>query len=65
MGKDRRILRKGRVARCVVAVIGADHDVGDGLVGDLRDGVHQPLGFLEVALAVGLWAADHGVTDRS
>ena len=34
-------------------VVGRDHDMGDGLVGDLPDLLHHPGGFVETPLPVG------------
>ena len=44
---------KRGVACRVIAVVGADDDVLNGLRRDLRDGVDQPFGFANAALAVG------------
>ena len=46
-------LREGAVPCGVVAVVGAHDDVGDRLVGELRDLLDHPGGLLEVALPVG------------
>ena len=53
MGVEDRILWEGDVPRGMVAVIGADDDVFDRLVGDLADLIDQTPGFLRIPLAIG------------
>ena len=41
------------VARGVVTVVRANHDMGNRLVAELRHRIHEPLGFFGASLSVG------------